>query len=501
MKRNKKVMDVYFQTSEAYVPREEILNDDAYLVVPVVMMMEGVHSGSKGPVLHTTEELGKIEESWDGMPVTIGHPQVDGEYVSANSPSVLTEWSTGTVFNTHMDGSKLRAEAWINKDDIEGMNPDLYQRILDKEIIEVSVGVFSEDLDTTGIYEGEPYVGIATNYRPDHLALLPDEVGACSIEKGCGIRVNKAIMKKDVFILNSGNKKDVFKELNKQGLSVFETGMKELADKAREAVWGKDNGSKSYYLDEIYSDYLVYRENDWGVSPSTTKLFKQSYQENAAGEVELTGEAVQVKRTVSYDVVPTVNSQKRKRTKFSSNNKKEGGSEMPKNCQKCKDKATALINNTATKFTDDHRDFLENMELSQLELLEPTVVEKEVQGVVTNAQIMTAFQESVKTPEDFLKFVPDGMKDQFTAGLEMQTNAKAKMITSIMANTEKGVWTKEELEDMSTKSVTKVYKSITIDEEDEVIYAGESDLTAHSKGDDGVEIMAPIGVNFKKKED
>jgi hypothetical protein len=38
---------------------------------------------------------------------------------------------------------------------------------------------------------GRPYNFVARNYRPDHLAILPDQRGACSIEDGCGLNTNR----------------------------------------------------------------------------------------------------------------------------------------------------------------------------------------------------------------------------------------------------------------------------------------------------------------------
>lgn len=54
--------------------------------------------------------------------------------------------------------------------------------------IEVSTGYFCQILDGTGVYKGKPYDGIQINLRPDHIATLPDEVGAGSWKDGCGAR-------------------------------------------------------------------------------------------------------------------------------------------------------------------------------------------------------------------------------------------------------------------------------------------------------------------------
>jgi hypothetical protein len=162
-----------------------------YLVVPVTMMVEGVHSGNHGPLLHTMNDLGKFPESWNGIPVIINHPEVDGVSVSANSPDIVEKDVVGRVYNTFTEGSKLKAEVWINEERLFEKSPDVLEKINNGEELEVSVGVFTEEQEEPGIWNNEEYVSIARNHRPDHLAILPDAKGACSLKDGCGIRVNK----------------------------------------------------------------------------------------------------------------------------------------------------------------------------------------------------------------------------------------------------------------------------------------------------------------------
>ena len=99
-----------------YETRTEMLNGAEHLVVPVVMMVEGVHSGSHGPIFHSIDELGRFTESWNGIPVTVNHREdAEGHFISANSPEVL-ERSVGRIFNTCVEGDKLKSEAWLRMD-------------------------------------------------------------------------------------------------------------------------------------------------------------------------------------------------------------------------------------------------------------------------------------------------------------------------------------------------------------------------------------------------
>jgi hypothetical protein len=489
----KLLIDVYFQLTSNYTARTEQFNGDEYVVVPVTMMVQGVHSGSHGAILHTIDELGKFPESWNGIPLTVGHPQVDGQYVSATSPQILSEWSVGSVFNTHVEGEDLKAEAWINKEDIIRIDSNLLERINNGEVIEVSVGVFSDEEPQSGIFNNEEYTAVAHNHVPNHLALLPDEVGACSINDGCGIRVNKKggkmAEKKTVPIVNDDNEIVVMKELNRKQFSVNATGFYELSYKVMDALDAKDGNGFTYYLEEMFENELIFRERNYGTN--STKYYKQSYQENAAGEVELTGEAVQVKKEISYPNVIQMNAEgtKRKRTKFNTNNSKIMAD--------VKKLADGLIANAATTYNEDDRGWLEGLSEEQLTKMSPVTVEKEVPAVVTNEQIMSAFTESMKTPEDFLKVIPESMRDQFQSGLAMQANAKTKMVEGIMANTDEGLWKKEELEAMSMDAVTKVYKTCGIQETSQTDYSAMGANGIKVNAEPEVAPLAPIGVEFE----
>lgn len=181
---------LYQVKSNNYEPRTETYMGKKHLVVPVVMMVEGVHCGSAGPLFHSIEELGKYPASWNGIPVSIQHPEQDGQYISANSPEVLERQTVGQVFNTRTDGNKLKAECWVDIERIMSISPEAYAYLNSKRPLEVSIGVFTDDIEADGEWNGEHYSAIATNHRPDHLALLPGGTGACSWADGAGIRIN-----------------------------------------------------------------------------------------------------------------------------------------------------------------------------------------------------------------------------------------------------------------------------------------------------------------------
>ena len=160
-----------------------------YYVIPVTMMVEGVHNGNHGKLLHTMEELGKFPESWNGRPIVINHPEIGGVAVSASSPEIM-EHAVGVVYNTKVDGNKLVGEAWLDEDKLNDNSPETLEDIEQGKIKEVSVGVFTDEKEEVGIYNDEEYEAVAFNHRPDHLAILTECQGACSVEDGCGLGVN-----------------------------------------------------------------------------------------------------------------------------------------------------------------------------------------------------------------------------------------------------------------------------------------------------------------------
>lgn len=159
-----------------------------YIVAPVVILQEGVHNG----LFYPSQELQKTAHLWNGVPIVVQHPTLNGTPISANSPDVYEKQGVGRLFNTKFDNSKLKGELFIDSADL-GKFPEV-KHYLEKDVpLEVSTGLFSDDEALAGKWGGKSYSAIVRNHKPDHLALLPGGVGACSFEDGCGVRVNQRL--------------------------------------------------------------------------------------------------------------------------------------------------------------------------------------------------------------------------------------------------------------------------------------------------------------------
>lgn len=172
--------------------RTEFLEGEEYCVVPMVMAMEGVMNGSDGPLFYPGSEFADSAMVWNHKPIVVYHPMLNGKPISACSPEVLTARKVGLILNTTWSPSdnKLKAEAWLKKSKLAQVDMRVQTMLANGQKVEVSTGLFTEKEDKVGEYNGVPYVGVAKNYRPDHLAILPDMEGACSIKQGGGLLAN-----------------------------------------------------------------------------------------------------------------------------------------------------------------------------------------------------------------------------------------------------------------------------------------------------------------------
>jgi len=471
-------MNCYSIQVNNYDLRYEQFQGRKHLVLPVVMMVEGVHNGSHGPLYHTMEELGKFPGAWNGIPVSLDHPEYDGVGISANDPEILDTGVVGRVFNTHVDGEKLRAEAWIDEQALQRLSADTFMAISQQRPLEVSVGVFSEDEPVEGDWNGEHYVAVARNLRPDHLALLPPGVvGACSWQDGCGIRNNK----------EGGEGMDIVatvKELTARGYSVarmYKESMLTLIDAIRQKVDAMDTDARVHYLEDVYDNYFVYRSSSRGenVAPMS-RLYKRKYKTNSDGTVEFEGDPIPVVRKVQYQEVASEYGE-------TNNNSKEGQAmtdDKKKPC--CPEKVELLIQSAHSTFVEGDRAWLEaaeeefidrliGMQKNSEEIAEKlAAAEKKTETQETEKkdgeteedenvnmnkeQAQAVLAEQLSNPDKFMELLPGEVRDQVEHGLQLHRDYRATLVTQIQANTD--AYTAEELQGMKTPALTKLAKAV-----------------------------------------
>lgn len=469
--------------------RYDTLEGRKHLVAPVSMLVEGVHNGSKGPIFYPNEELGKGINVWDHKPIVVYHPQLNGAPISACDPDILSTRKVGVILRTNFkDG--LKAEAWIDEEKANQVDSRVTEAILNNEPMEVSTGLFTDTEEIEGTWNEESYVGVARNYRPDHLALLPDRVGACSLADGAGLMVNaedltegqlqsigRGVLEfleeskerkkghgaiKDYMCSNCftvygvsfkapaptecGNCEDghiinVTEELTANQMS-FDEIRNAISAKLNERV----NDDNYVWIEDIYPTYVIYEYNAF--------LFVQEY-ERGDNDVQFVGEPTEVQRVISYVPVANLNSNQ------------EEDEEMEK-----KDIVEALIKNENVEWTEDDRDALMAMEESELLVKFPIVIpepvvneEEEVEEEteeVENEEIEEVEEEQVEnqepiTAEAYVQNAPPEIRDMLEDGLETNRRTRSKLIETIMANEANG-FSKKFLEAQSSQVLRNLSK-------------------------------------------
>lgn len=174
--------------------RKTTLHGREYVVADVTILKQGVLHGSKGPLFYPLEEIAREPDVWNGIPVTNTHPMKSGKPVSARDPDVWNEYTVGFFFKDTLntENKSRLGEVWVDVEVANRINPKIIPSILSGKGINVSTGLKTTDEKVTenSKHNGKEYTHIARNYKPDHLAILLDEKGACSIKDGCGINVN-----------------------------------------------------------------------------------------------------------------------------------------------------------------------------------------------------------------------------------------------------------------------------------------------------------------------
>ena len=323
--------------------RYDTLEGKKCMVVPMVMLTEGVHAGSKGPLYYPPEELGKTPVVWNHKPIVIYHPTMNGQSISACDPDVINTRKVGVILNTRFQKGKLTAEAWLDPDRLKDVDSRVLNDVKAGRMVEVSTGLFTDNDDEDGTWNGEKYLAVARNFRPDHLAILPDQKGACSIADGAGLLRNSA-------------KGSVARAILDRALVMVENELShsELFERLNVALRKSCGGSKgdpaaisASWVTDVFDTYFIYSKDG--------KLYKQQYV-NSGDNVSLKGTPVEVKRITVYEPVGSMKVNTSRKGKEPRMNKK-------------KKMVNALIANQRTAWDEEDRNFLLGLPKTRLQSL------------------------------------------------------------------------------------------------------------------------------------
>lgn len=176
--------------------RRESYNGREHLVLPSytlpanVVMNEG---------LYTASEIDSHYQGLEGTLAPLGHPQLNGAFISAFSPEGINQGHIGAWNrNVKKSGNRIYLEKWVDTqiaNQSEGgreliSRVEAIERGEDVPPIHTSVAVFLDQLEPNEQQKATGAKWVAKIHGMDHDAILLHEVGAATPEQGVGLMVN-----------------------------------------------------------------------------------------------------------------------------------------------------------------------------------------------------------------------------------------------------------------------------------------------------------------------
>ena len=519
--RGKEMLQVITANFEG-TTRFDKMEGKQFLVASMIMLVEGVHEGSGGPLFYPAKEIKNSVPFWNAKPVVVYHPQRNGKFISACDPDILTNHGVGLIMNTkvgkvevEIDKKKvkltaLKAEAWIDVDRANAVDDRIMEAVDNNEMMELSTGLVMNCDNEEGEWNDEEYIATVSNFHPDHLALLPDIQGACSIKDGAGfLRLNEA---KDGFVLDVSslgkkerkcflkNKVLFVKMFNHDIIKTIsnEISFDDTRQRLQSILREKFPDEDYIWIEDVFDDYVVYEKS--------AKLYKQEYED--------------VDGSISFKGIPAVVV---KETNYVISNRKDSIMSKKKKVKK-EDVVNGLIANEATLWEEEDKEDLMAMELSVLERMIPVEKEEEEdttvankkkeQEAVTNAANKGAEEANAEnkdgedkdkkpqTADEYIKNAPKEIQSMLRNGMDSYTTEKAKVIAFITEN-ERCTFTKEQLEAKELSELkTLAELAANTEERKEVLgtlnnYSGQAEVVISD--DDDEEPMVQPKVNWAEE--
>ncbi|MDA3133577.1 hypothetical protein [Atlantibacter subterraneus] len=176
--------------------RREVHNGRDHLILPSYTLPANVVMNGG---LYSASEIDAHYAGLEGTLAPLGHPQVNGQFVSAFSPEGLNVGFVGAWNrNVKKSGNRIYLEKWVdvNKASESEGGRELLERVAaiergeDVPPIHTSVAVFLDQLEPNEEQKALGAEWVAKIHGMDHDAILLHEVGAATPEQGVGLMVN-----------------------------------------------------------------------------------------------------------------------------------------------------------------------------------------------------------------------------------------------------------------------------------------------------------------------
>lgn len=176
--------------------RRETYNGREHLILPSYTLPANVVMNDG---LYTASEIDDHYAGLEGTLAPLGHPQLNGAFISAFSPEGINQGHIGAWNrNVKKSGNRIYLEKWVDTqiaNQSEG-GRELIERVAaiergeDVPPIHTSVAVFLDQLEPNEQQKSTGAKWVAKIHVMDHDAILLHEVGAATPEQGVGLMVN-----------------------------------------------------------------------------------------------------------------------------------------------------------------------------------------------------------------------------------------------------------------------------------------------------------------------
>ncbi|MEH4241419.1 MULTISPECIES: hypothetical protein [Klebsiella] len=176
--------------------RRETYNGRDHLVLPSYTLPANVVMNGG---LYSASEIDAHYKGLEGTLAPLGHPQVNGQFVSAFSPEGINAGHIGAWNrNVKKSGNRIYLEKWVDvarAEESEG-GRELLERVAAIERgdevppIHTSIAAFLDQLEPNEEQRATGAEWVAKIHGMDHDAILLHEVGAATPEQGVGLMVN-----------------------------------------------------------------------------------------------------------------------------------------------------------------------------------------------------------------------------------------------------------------------------------------------------------------------
>jgi hypothetical protein len=464
--------------------REETIDNVKYIVVPIVAMVEGVHQGISAPsqasprTFYPSCFFAQLAATLEGKPVTVDHPMTTTQLVSALSPEGAA-FCVGTVKNITVDRNKVKGEAWINYARLAELSPIGLAKIESGTPFDVSLGAMISVDQMTGVWKNEAYDEVITSLTSDHLAILPNNSGACSWDDGCGIRAAQqatptgkehkmkfnwkilaALLPKvaatpvdtkteriNALIADTNNQfteddRELLTTLDDKALTFIANEMShdDISNQLWDFVNALDTPEYMNWLKEVYDDHFIYRvsrrDNMTG-STVGTRLYKRSFTvDQATNKITIADDAQEVTERTEYVPVesPTANTNPNQ-----------------ENAMLKEQLITNLIACDRTPFKEEHRAMLNGLTECDLKLLQAD----NFKPAAPAAPIANAEAPKPVNVDEYIQNAPAEVASALRGMMDRESAAKTALIEKIVAN-EGCPFTKEDLQSRDMTELQKI---------------------------------------------